>query len=97
MRKPLTETDRQETLATLLASGWVFCDNRDAIQKQFIFENFTAAFQWMTGVAIEAEKLGHHPEWSNVYRTVDVVLTTHDIGGLSELDVALATRMDAMA
>ena len=72
-------------------------DNRDAIQKQFIFENFTAAFQWMTGVAIEAEKLGHHPEWSNVYRTVDVVLTTHDIGGLSELDVALATRMDAMA
>ncbi|MBO6774163.1 MAG: 4a-hydroxytetrahydrobiopterin dehydratase [Marinibacterium sp.] len=97
MRKPLTETDRQETLATLLASGWVVCDNRDAIQKQFIFENFTVAFQWMTGVAIEAEKLGHHPEWSNVYRTVDVVLTTHDIGGLSELDVALATRMDAMA
>lgn len=97
MTTKLTDAQRAEQLTALFQAGWALVEDRDAISKTYVFSNFVTAFQWMTGVAIEAEILGHHPEWSNVYRTVDVVLTTHDTGGLSELDVALATRMDAMA
>jgi 4a-hydroxytetrahydrobiopterin dehydratase len=71
-------------------------EGRDAITKTFIFDNFVAAFGWMTQVAIWAEKWNHHPEWSNVYRTVDVVLSTHDVGGLSSLDAKLARKMDSL-
>ena len=62
-----------------------------------MFANFIEAFGWMTKVAFWAEKLNHHPEWDNVYKTVNVVLTTHDVDGLSTLDVQLASRMDALA
>jgi 4a-hydroxytetrahydrobiopterin dehydratase len=70
---------------------------RDAIQRTFRFSDFTAAFGWMTRIAIMAEKLDHHPEWFNVYNRVDVILTTHDADGVTELDVRLAGLMDMAA
>ncbi len=76
--------------------GWHAVDGRDAIAKTFTFQDFNAAFGFMSRVAMQAEKLDHHPEWSNVYRTVDVVLSTHDSGGVTELDVTLAQFMDAV-
>lgn len=84
-------------LAPLLATGWHHDDTRDALKKQFVFADFTSAFGWMTSCALIAEKMDHHPEWFNVYRKVDVVLTTHDAGGLTVLDVELARKMDALA
>lgn len=90
-------TDRDAALAPLLSNGWMHEPKRDALTKTFQFKNFVEAFGWMTQVAIHAEKLNHHPEWSNVYKTVEVTLTTHDADGLTELDVKLATRMDAAA
>ncbi len=89
-------TDRA-ALDQLLQGGWAMVEGRDAIAKEFVFANFIEAFGWMSKVALVAEKLNHHPEWSNVYKTVEVVLTTHDVGGLSDLDVTLAKRMDALA
>ena len=78
-------------------SGWSAAEGRDAITKTFKFADFNAAFGWMTRVALAAEKLDHHPEWFNVYNRVDVVLATHDAGGVTELDLALAGVMDAAA
>jgi 4a-hydroxytetrahydrobiopterin dehydratase len=70
---------------------------RDAISKKFVFADFNEAFGFMARVALAAEKLDHHPEWSNVYKTVEVTLSTHDAGGLTERDVALAEAMDKFA
>jgi 4a-hydroxytetrahydrobiopterin dehydratase len=79
-------------------TGWSAVDgDRDAITKTFKFKDFNAAFGWMTRMALAAEKLDHHPEWFNVYNRVEVVLTTHDAEGVTELDLALATLMDAAA
>jgi 4a-hydroxytetrahydrobiopterin dehydratase len=78
-------------------SGWSAAQGRDAICKQFKFKDFNAAFGFMSRVALMAEKLDHHPEWSNVYNRVDVVLTTHSAGGVTELDVKLAQFMDEAA
>lgn len=97
MSEKLTEEARDSVLAPLLENGWAAVDDRDAIAKTFVFANFVEAFGWMSRVALWAEKLNHHPEWDNVYKTVNVVLTTHDVGGLSALDVELATKMDALA
>ena len=69
-------------------------DGRDAIKKQFMFANFNEAFGFMTRVALKAETMNHHPEWFNVYNKVDIVLSTHDVGGLSDKDVTLATFID---
>lgn len=91
----LDKTVRATALAELEAAGWCAVADRDAITKRFIFGNFVQAFGWMSQVAIMAEKMNHHPEWSNVYKTVEVTLTTHDAGGLTELDVELARKMDA--
>lgn len=78
-------------------SGWTDTGGgRDAITKRFKFKNFVDAFGFMTQVALRAEKMDHHPEWSNVYGTVDVVLTTHSADGVTELDVKLARFMDAL-
>ena len=88
-------TDRS-SLEPLFASGWQLLEERDAISKTFKFRDFTEAFGWMARVALAAEKHDHHPEWFNVYNRVDVTLTTHDAGGLSELDVALAHLMDGI-
>jgi len=65
--------------------------------RKFVFKDFNAAFGFMARVALMAEKMDHHPEWSNVYRTVDVTLSTHDAGGLTEKDIALAKAMDSFA
>jgi len=88
---------RDAALSRLGDTGWNKVEKRDAIRKTFVFDNFVDAFAWMAKVAIWAEKMNHHPEWSNVYKTVDVVLTTHDAGGLSNLDFDLATKMDALS
>jgi 4a-hydroxytetrahydrobiopterin dehydratase len=90
-----TLSDRS-VLDPVLARGWTLAEDRDAISKTYTFADFTEAFSWMTRVALIAEKMDHHPEWSNVYKTVTVTLTTHDAGGLSPLDVRLADRMDAL-
>ena len=93
----LTKQERNDLLSPLLVNGWALVDGRDAIQKTFQFRNFIEAFGWMTRVAIWAEKLNHHPEWDNVYRTVNVVLSTHDVDGLTSRDVKLANKMDDLA
>ncbi|MEM6895811.1 MAG: 4a-hydroxytetrahydrobiopterin dehydratase [Pseudomonadota bacterium] len=84
-----------EGIEELVAAGWTHDADRDAVKKTFTFGNFVDAFGWMTRMAIVAEKMNHHPEWFNVYKRVDVTLTTHDIGGVSELDAELAKVMDA--
>jgi len=84
-------------IAAVLKNGWTINDAQTAIEKEFKFPSFVVAFGWMTQCAIWAEKLNHHPEWFNVYNRVRVVLTTHDIGGLSDLDVKLAQKMDQLA
>ena len=95
MTEKLDPQARAEALSEL--SGWTAVEGRDAITKTFVFGNFVQAFGWMTQMAILAEKANHHPEWSNVYKTVVVTLTTHDAGGLSALDISLAKAMDALA
>jgi 4a-hydroxytetrahydrobiopterin dehydratase len=74
--------------------GWHAADDRDAIEKEFRFKDFNAAFGFMSRVALYAERHDHHPEWFNVYNRVEVTLTTHDAGGVSDKDVALAHFMD---
>lgn len=91
----LTGEARKTALTAL--NGWKEAPSRDAIAKTFLFKDFNAAFGFMTRVALFAEKTDHHPEWSNVYRTVDVVLSTHDAGGLTEKDIRLARFMDEAA
>ncbi|SFD02190.1 4a-hydroxytetrahydrobiopterin dehydratase [Tropicimonas isoalkanivorans] len=91
------DTIDREALAALQASGWALEEGGKAIRKTFEFKNFIAAFGWMTRVAMHAEKMNHHPEWSNVYKTVSVRLTTHDAGGLTNRDIKLARRMNALA
>jgi 4a-hydroxytetrahydrobiopterin dehydratase len=93
----MTPADRDAEIVPLLANGWSMVEGRDAIHKTFVFWNFIDAFGFMTRAAIWAEKWNHHPEWSNVYKTVDVVLTTHDCDGLSALDAKLAHKMDQLA
>lgn len=96
MTEKLSETARETTLEPLLEDGWAMVEGRDAIKKTFEFKNFVDAFGFMTRVAIWAEKWNHHPEWFNVYKTLEVTLSTHDVGGLSSLDVKLARKMDVL-
>jgi 4a-hydroxytetrahydrobiopterin dehydratase len=95
MVEKLSAERRAEALADL--AGWSEDVERDAIVKTFWFDTFDAAWGWMSRVAIKAEAMVHHPEWVNVYARVDVLLTTHDAGGLTELDIELATFMDKAA
>jgi len=95
MAQRLSGEARRSALARL--EGWHEVDGRDAISKTFVFADFNAAFGFMTRAALAAEKLDHHPEWSNVYKTVAVTLSTHDAGGLTELDIRLAQAMDKLA
>ncbi len=89
----------KETRADALIGldGWSNTEDRDAIQKTFTFKNFNQAFSFMTRVAMEAEKTNHHPEWFNVYNRVDVTLSTHDAGGITEKDIKLAQFMEMIA
>ena len=93
----LSAADRARDLPPLGETGWGAVPDRDALRKIWKFRNFSEAWGFMSRVALAAEKLGHHPEWTNVYGTVDVTLTTHSTGGLSALDVTLARRMDKLA
>ena len=91
----LGEAERATALAGL--DGWMPVEGRDAITKVFTFGDFQEAFAFMTRTALLAERMNHHPEWSNVYRTVTVTLTTHDANGLTERDISLAEAMDRFA
>jgi len=97
MAELLAQDKRDAILPALGEAGWGAVGGRDAIRKVYVFGDFLEAWGWMTRVAIICEKLNHHPEWLNVYRTVDVTLTTHDADGLSELDIKLAKKMDELA
>jgi len=95
MAEKLTGGARSAALAKL--KGWTEVPGRDAISKKFSFKDFNEAFGFMARVALVAEKSDHHPEWRNVYKTVEVVLATHDAGGVTALDIALAKAMDRIA
>lgn len=97
MTEKLSDTGRETTLNPLLDAGWSHDESRNAIRKTYKFADFVEAVGFMTRAAIWAEKWNHHPEWSNVYNRVDVTLTTHDVNGLSALDVKLARKMDVLA
>jgi 4a-hydroxytetrahydrobiopterin dehydratase len=94
-RKRLSPDAIRAALAEL--EGWELADDGLSIRRVFTFRNFSEAFGFMSRVALAAEKMDHHPDWSNVYRTVDVTLNTHDAGGLTELDFKLAKKMNAVA
>jgi len=96
MTEKLSAETRGTLLDPLFKTGWSMVQDRDAIQKTFVFADFVEAFGWMTRAAIWAEKWNHHPEWDNVYKTVNVVLSTHDVDGLSALDAKLARKMDCL-
>ncbi len=96
MTEKLSQAAREAVLGPLFENGWQLDTDRDAIAKTYTFGSFIEAFGWMTRAAIWAEKWNHHPEWSNVYNRVDVVLTTHDVGGLSALDAKLARKLDTL-
>jgi 4a-hydroxytetrahydrobiopterin dehydratase len=95
MAERLSTEARAAALAEL--GGWGAVDGRDAIAKTFQFKTFNQAFGFMTRVALRAERLNHHPEWLNVYNRVEVTLSTHDAGGLTELDTKLAAFMNKVA
>jgi 4a-hydroxytetrahydrobiopterin dehydratase len=90
----LSEAERADALDGL--PDWDHDPGRDAITRSFTFANFSEAFAFMTRVALLAEVADHHPEWSNVYNRVDILLTTHDAGGLSERDIEMAESIDAL-
>jgi 4a-hydroxytetrahydrobiopterin dehydratase len=95
MDAKLSPEARSTALAGL--AGWHEVSGREAIAKTFVFADFNEAFGFMTRVALIAEKMDHHPEWSNVYKTVVVTLSTHDAGGITARDIALAEAMDRIA
>lgn len=95
MVKKLEAAEKTQALAEL--PDWQMVDGRDAIQKTFKFKNFKRTFAFMTGVAMKAEQMCHHPEWFNVYNRVEITLTTHDCDGLSEKDITLAKFADKFA
>jgi len=94
MIEPLSEAERADALDGL--PEWDYDEARDAITRSLVFADFVEAFGFMTQVALIAEKANHHPEWSNVYNRVEVLLTTHDAGGLSPRDIEMAEAIDAI-
>lgn len=97
MAERLDEDTRRTALPALGSAGWGAAPDHDAITKSLRFRNFSEAWAFMSRVALLAEKLGHHPEWSNVWNRVTITLTTHDAGGLSARDVEMAQGIDALA
>ena len=91
----LSGAPRAKVLADL--EGWAEAEGRDAITKTFQFKSFNQAWGWMNRVALVAEKMDHHPEWANVYGRVEVTLSTHSAGGVTEKDITLARKMEAFA
>ena len=95
MAERLSKEARVTALKEL--KGWAEAQGRDAISRTFVFKDFNEAFGFMTRVALAAEKADHHPEWRNVYKTVEVLLSTHDAGGVTARDIELARTMNALA
>jgi len=95
MAQKLTGQGRTDALRAL--TGWREVPGRDAITRKFAFKDFNAAFGFMTRAALIAEKMDHHPEWFNVYNSVEVTLSTHDAGGVTERDIRLAAEMNKLA
>lgn len=95
MAQKLTDNDRRAALDRL--KEWRMVEGRDAITRSYRFKDFNGAFGFMTRVALKAERMDHHPEWFNVWNKVDVILSTHAAGGLTDLDIQLAEAMDRMA
>lgn len=95
MPTPLTAAERADLPRTL--PQWSVAEGRDAIARGFRFADFSAAWGFMSRVALLAEQHGHHPEWSNVWNTVEITLSTHDVGGLSDKDLAMARAIDTLA
>lgn len=91
-RQKLDEAAIRQALSEL--DGWALAADGASINRTFVFRNFSEAFAFMTRSALAAEKLDHHPDWSNVYKTVEVKLNTHDAGGLTALDFELAKKMN---
>lgn len=96
MKQPLLNPE-QRGLLTQTLPHWILLENRDAVTRTFKFQNFVEAFAFMGKVAIVAEELNHHPEWFNVWNKVEITLSTHDSGGLTQLDINLATKIDQIA
>lgn len=94
MIEALSDEERSDALDTL--DTWDYDEARDAITQSFTFANFSEAFAFMTRVALVAEKMDHHPEWTNIWNRVDILLTTHDAGGLSTRDIVMAEAIDAL-
>ena len=94
MVEQLSQAERDDALEGL--PEWDHDDARDALTRNFTFDDFSQAFAFMTQVALLAEKADHHPEWSNVWNRVDILLTTHDAGGLSGRDIDMARAIDAL-
>ena len=94
MVQKLNTAERRTALAGL--AGWHEVAGRDAIAKSFTFADFNQAFGFMTRIALMADKMDHHPEWSNVYNKVEITLSTHDAGGVSQRDVTLAKFIDGL-
>ncbi|XP_027228464.1 pterin-4-alpha-carbinolamine dehydratase [Penaeus vannamei] len=93
----LSEAERAVQLKPLLDAGWQIVENRDAIKRTFMFQNFNQAWSFMNQVALAGEKMDHHPEWFNVYNKVEITWATHDCGGLSARDIKMATFCDNAA
>ncbi|KAJ8247132.1 hypothetical protein GJAV_G00259120 [Gymnothorax javanicus] len=93
----LSPEEREGVLMELKATGWMLVEGRDALYKELTFKTFNQAFGFMSRVALQSEKMNHHPEWFNVYNKVQVTLTTHDCGGLSKKDIKLAKFIDRVA
>ncbi|XP_061188204.1 pterin-4-alpha-carbinolamine dehydratase-like [Saccostrea echinata] len=96
-RTKLESDEREDVLSPLKKAGWTMVEGRDAIYKEFLFKDFNEAFGFMTRIAIQADKMDHHPEWFNVYNKVQITLSTHDYGGLSHRDVTLANFIEKCA
>uniref|UniRef100_A0A8C9A9S5 4a-hydroxytetrahydrobiopterin dehydratase n=1 Tax=Prolemur simus TaxID=1328070 RepID=A0A8C9A9S5_PROSS len=93
----LTAEEREQMILDLKVAGWSESSERDAIYKEFSFKNFNQAFGFMSRVALQAEKMNHHPEWFNVYNKVQITLTSHDYGGVTQKDVKLAKFIEKAA
>ena len=94
MKKKYSESEVIKVFGHLISKGWGFSEDKIYLQKTFQFSNFIEAFSWMGKVAFLAEKLNHHPNWTNVYNKVDISLSTHDAGGLTELDLEFANSIE---
>ena len=94
MANKLNDQEKTIFISEQTKNGWQYIKENDSIYKKFEFRNFVDAFSWMTKVALFAEKIDHHPEWFNVYKTVEVTLKTHDLNSLSDLDKKLSEHMD---